>query len=294
MKDKSAIYKITNTITNKFYIGSASFVYSRWGQHRKRLRENTHFNKHLQSSWNKYGEESFIFSIIENVIDKKKLIEREQYWLDKTQCYNREIGYNINLSASSRLGMKCSEETKKKIRLIVKQNVSLEHLKRMTELARQANLGKPKTQLNLQNWKKSRCRKWIAIAPSGEKYEFCNLSEFCREHNLSQSRMSCVASQKAYRHKGWKCIKLSKDIDGRGRKYSKEQRGKMKPPGQKCILASIKTKRKTYKITTPKGEILIVENLQVFCRERQMRDSYFHRVARGERTHYKGFKCEVI
>ena len=101
--DISAIYKIENLINGKIYIGSASFLYSRWGRHRKRLREGKHYNAHLQAAWNKYGEDQFQFSIVERVESKKHLIEREQYWLDRTQCYNRVVGYNIAKSAGSTL-----------------------------------------------------------------------------------------------------------------------------------------------------------------------------------------------
>jgi hypothetical protein len=111
----NVIYKITNIINNKIYIGSASFYDKRKGIHIARLRNNTHKNKYLQSSYNKHGENNFKFEIIEHVCSQKKLLNREQYWLDLTQCYNTKIGYNISKIAGSNLGNKMSEESKKKI-----------------------------------------------------------------------------------------------------------------------------------------------------------------------------------
>lgn len=59
-KDKiTGIYKITNSINNKIYIGSAINIYRRFVTHNHLLRNNKHFNSHLQSSWNKYKSENF-------------------------------------------------------------------------------------------------------------------------------------------------------------------------------------------------------------------------------------------
>jgi len=111
----NVIYKITNIINNKIYIGSASFYDKRKGTHISRLRNNTHKNRYLQSSYNKHGENNFKFEIIEYVNSQRQLLNREQYWLDLTECYNRNIGYNISKTAGSNLGNKMSEESKKKI-----------------------------------------------------------------------------------------------------------------------------------------------------------------------------------
>lgn len=111
----NVIYKITNIINNKIYIGSASFYDKRKGTHLTMLRNNTHKNKYLQYSYNKHGKSNFKFEIIEHVGSQKELLVREQYWLNFTKCYNREIGYNISKIAGSNLGNKMSEDSKKKI-----------------------------------------------------------------------------------------------------------------------------------------------------------------------------------
>ena len=102
-----AIYKIENTITNDFYIGSAvNYVYRKW-THLKRLRENKHHNAILQNSWNKHGEFVFSFSIIEEISDKEQLVKREQYWIDTLNPR-----YNICRIAGSPLGIKHSNEAR--------------------------------------------------------------------------------------------------------------------------------------------------------------------------------------
>lgn len=52
------IYKITNLINNKFYIGSSSDLKKRLYEHRRELNLGVQANKHLQSAWNKYGKKT--------------------------------------------------------------------------------------------------------------------------------------------------------------------------------------------------------------------------------------------
>ena len=103
------IYKITNTVTGKFYIGSAVNIKQRWSVHRCQLSANTHRNRHLQNSWNKHGEDSFTFEVLE-CCEKERLIEREQFYID-----NEKPAYNISPTAGNSLGVKRTDETKRKM-----------------------------------------------------------------------------------------------------------------------------------------------------------------------------------
>ena len=103
------IYKITNTVTGKFYIGSAVNIKIRWAVHRSQLGANKHHNRHLQNSWNKHGEYSFTFEVLE-CCEKERLIEREQFYID-----NEKPAYNISPTAGNSLGVKRTDETKRKM-----------------------------------------------------------------------------------------------------------------------------------------------------------------------------------
>lgn len=93
------IYKIENKVNGKLYVGSSVDIYNRWCQHINGLDSKTHKNKHLISSWHKYGEDEFEFVVIEEC-GSENLIEREQYWMDTLKPE-----YNKTKIASSRLGM---------------------------------------------------------------------------------------------------------------------------------------------------------------------------------------------
>ena len=76
---KFGIYKITCKVNNKIYIGSTEVCFKqRFKKHKQRLRNNYHENDYLQKSWNKYGEDNFVFEILEEISDKSKVKEKEQ------------------------------------------------------------------------------------------------------------------------------------------------------------------------------------------------------------------------
>ena len=75
------IYKITNLINNKFYIGSSSDLKKRLYEHRRELNLGVHANKHLQSAWNKYGEENFKFEIPPVDSATSTLADFSQKWM---------------------------------------------------------------------------------------------------------------------------------------------------------------------------------------------------------------------
>lgn len=109
MNRTSGIYTIYSSVNGRTYIGSAVNIASRWRQHRYDLRKNNHHSQHLQRAWNKYGEDAFEFSVIEEC-PPEQLIEREQWHMD--QCSDR---YNCAPVAGSPLGMTRSPEARAKM-----------------------------------------------------------------------------------------------------------------------------------------------------------------------------------
>lgn len=117
LNDVSGVYCIFNIVNEKIYIGSSIHIYERWQQHKYFLKNNIHYNKHLQAAWNKYGEENFKFEIIEIInTDEENLLEVEQIWMDYYSSYDASKGYNISAYAEGAGGYIVSEETKEKIR----------------------------------------------------------------------------------------------------------------------------------------------------------------------------------
>lgn len=123
------IYSISNKITGKRYIGSAVNFRNRKNQHLHHLRAKTHHSRYLQNAWNRYGEENFIFLILEEVANVNDLINREQWYLDNTNCE-----YNMCRIAGSSLGIKRSEETKKRVgEAFLGKKLSKEHCDKISQ-----------------------------------------------------------------------------------------------------------------------------------------------------------------
>lgn len=116
----SGIYIIRNTINSKVYIGSSVFLRKRYNYHDQDLRKNKHHSIHLQRFVNKYSIENLYFELIELVIDKNLLIQREQFYINLFKSYKPENGFNCTKIAGSRLGVKASEETKLKLSIAKK------------------------------------------------------------------------------------------------------------------------------------------------------------------------------
>lgn len=84
----SGIYTITNKVTGKLYIGESLDIYRRWhDEHIPQLRKNRHYNKELQNDFNKYGEENFVFEVLERysgndpISTKAKILILESYFI---------------------------------------------------------------------------------------------------------------------------------------------------------------------------------------------------------------------
>lgn len=98
------IYKIINVINNKFYVGSAVNLRKRKSRHFSELRNGNHRNRHLQAAWLKYGEQAFVFVVVEELSESCDLLAAENVWLKAH--VGKEYCYNIGTDATApQLGM---------------------------------------------------------------------------------------------------------------------------------------------------------------------------------------------
>ena len=85
----SAVYKITNTITNDFYIGSSKDVKERWRNHKKPSKWKQYPNNLMYLDMQKYGLDKFEFQVIAEV-EIEQLKETEQQFIETLKpTYNK-------------------------------------------------------------------------------------------------------------------------------------------------------------------------------------------------------------
>jgi group I intron endonuclease len=99
------IYKIINVVNNKFYVGSAVDLKRRKSRHFSELRNGRHNNRYLQAAWLKYGEQAFVFVVVEALPDDADLLAAENVWLK--EHVGKEYCYNLGVDATApMLGVK--------------------------------------------------------------------------------------------------------------------------------------------------------------------------------------------
>lgn len=95
------IYKITNLVNNKIYIGkTVDDIYKRYERHWKdsmaEALKKCKYVSHLHNAMYKLGRSKFKIECIEsNISDKNILAEREKYWIEFYKSYDNKIGYNL-------------------------------------------------------------------------------------------------------------------------------------------------------------------------------------------------------
>ncbi len=183
----SGIYQIRNTVNGKRYVGSAVSLNRRKNLHFHDLRKGKHHCSHLQNAWNKYGEENFIFEVLEVIEDTSLLLQWEQFYID---YYGRDNLYNTCFTAGSPLGRILSEEHKTKIGI---KSLGRTHSEESKKKISTANLGRTrseefKTKLRVANLGKVLSEKHKVILRAA------NLGRACSEETKEKLRIRKVGN----------------------------------------------------------------------------------------------------
>ena len=87
------VYRIRNIRNGKSYVGSTTTTFrKRWDAHIKDLNAGKHCNYLLQKDWTLYGENSFVFEILEVAKKPHNIFVLEQIWMNKNR---KATSYNI-------------------------------------------------------------------------------------------------------------------------------------------------------------------------------------------------------
>jgi len=106
------IYKITNKLNNKIYIGKSKEPFRRLAYHFFVAESKNQQLYALHYAIKKYGQENFYCEIIEKCQDEIICFEREKYWILYYKSNNRKIGYNLTEGGEGSSGRPASKKTK--------------------------------------------------------------------------------------------------------------------------------------------------------------------------------------
>ena len=110
----SAVYKITNTVTNDFYIGSSKNVKNRWAVHKCQSVWKNYPNKQLYQDMRKYGVDKFELQILAEV-EPDKLKELEQQFIETLKpTYNNRNANGLNIERKKEYQIEYYQQNRKK------------------------------------------------------------------------------------------------------------------------------------------------------------------------------------
>lgn len=261
MSNISGIYKITLKTDGRIYIGSSANIEKRWKWH-------CQSDKQLISrAIRKYGVDNFLFEILEEVpACRDQLIEREQYYLDLLQPFpwNERKGFNLCKKAYSILGVKRSDETRKKMS-------DSWHKSRDNE--------KYKKQLSDRTKGDNNPSKQPSVAAKISASKLANPRKWTDEERKQMS------------------------ISRTGRKYSDQAKENMKKAQQKNNTRSAEAKEKfslaqrvLYRITQPDGSTFDIysRELKDFCKIHQLGYGNLIGTVHTKKPYKRGWLAERI
>lgn len=216
---QSGIYLITNLENGKIYIGRSKNISSRLKQHKRDLIGNRHSNPYLQTSWNKYGEENFIFEPLE-FLPINYTYSREIYWIKAYNSLDRLSGYNVEepdieiekFRDKSKANLKnkppVSTETKARIsQTLMGHEVKPEWKDKMSKTW--FKKGKKFSKEFITKMVEGQSKIYQFKSPTDEVITIKNLSQFCRDNQLCVTSMRKIYAGNYYsytHYKGWSKI----------------------------------------------------------------------------------------
>lgn len=214
------IYRITNNITQDFYIGKTTQeIEVRFRQHKTKAKGNKS-QTILHRAMRKYGVENFTIEIIDTA--DGDINESEIKWIKELDpLYNMTSGGEGGDTSSSPLyqeymkthsnnmsgknnpfyGKRHSEETKRRISEKKKGTKMSEETKKILS---EKNKGKKMPREIVERQRLEKSKTYYLTTPEGDSIIVTNLSEFCRKNNLDQGNMNAMYNGKFKSSKGYR------------------------------------------------------------------------------------------
>jgi len=221
------IYKATNKINNKIYIGKT--IQTLNNRKKRHLYSSKIKKYYFYNAINKYGFDNFNWEIIDSASTIKELFDKEIYHIAITSAYtNNDIGYNMT-SGGDGGDFLSNHPNKKDIykRISIKLS-GRKHSNDINKKKGRSGIKRPKHSLKMKGennpmWGKlqldssvnknryANCKYcYIIISPSKIVNIVFSLKYFCNNNNLIQSSFNrAINNKKSY--KNWFGLKFTKE-----------------------------------------------------------------------------------
>jgi group I intron endonuclease len=221
---KGVIYCYHCIPTGKKYIGQTiRTLHKRHISHKKDCRSGV--DTKFYRAAKKYGWENFIMGIIDE-FKSVDLNDKEIFFIEKYDSYIN--GYNSTLGGGGNLGAPLSQETRDKISKSNRgKKIGEDQKKYLSELYKMRGYKPPSrkgckmsesAKVKISNASKNKklsesaklklveinSKEFILVSPEGKIIKGKNISEFCRDNELSRICIVNVLNSKAKQHRGWK------------------------------------------------------------------------------------------
>lgn len=208
LANKGGIYKITNAINGRIYVGSTYMFKKRGPAHRSDLKANRHANTFMQSDFNKCGEDAFIFEVLEVVEgnEETRLI-CEQRYLDQffdngKMCYNLEkkAGYTRRNRGNNQPYNAETDGRSKPHSEERKQHMS----ELMTEVYKNTKRLKQASEFSQKRWQEHKANITVVNQVTGKVVLVDRpLRSWCIEQGLSYKAFHLMVNGKTKSSGGW-------------------------------------------------------------------------------------------
>lgn len=250
----ASIYKITNTINSKVYIGATiqNPPEDRWYRHTNIKQRNQQKSKLLYRAFDKYGIDKFKFEVIYQSLDHEHCLkEMEPYFIKLYESYWKTgKGYNLTLGGEGVWGLKHTIESKQKM-----SNSQKKRFENPSEIQkiRDKHIGTKHTQEHKDKIKQSVCKYYsIHSGPWRGK----TLTDKHKK-NLSKARL--------------------------GKTPTKETVDKIRDKNSSV-----------WEVTFPDNHKEQIKNLRQFCREHNLTTEILWRTSKGTLKHHKKFSAKKL
>jgi group I intron endonuclease len=276
MHMNGTLYLIENQKTGAVYVGkTVNAIRSRWNLHRSRLRRGKHHNRHLQNSWNKHGESVFAWIVVATYTTRSELDAAEI----ETIARYRSSGtvYNTTDGGDGRTNSYVSPETRQKLSAVSRRYYADPAIRAQHRTIIAVRYADPAYRARHQASMEA------TRTPEARERHRAGLRRYHADPAQHQRHvkevMSALRTPEARQRMSQGQVKAWQDPEVRARRSA----------GIRQAL-----QRRTYRLTSGSGEVVITTDLRGFCRERSIGVANMYAVAQGKRRTCQGWTAVIL